>query len=136
MSAVIGGTAEALGGGKPARLCRNNALANARIIRRGGVANGAVTGAYVMMLNHLAHQGDGGDENKKKNASRPDDDKRLTFGEVDGWWKWGEGQPLYVDIYNIDFGNFSMDRFNNPEFVIDGHPGVYVRFESSDYVNR
>ena len=53
--AVIGGTAEALGGGKPARLCRNNALANARIIRRGGVANGAVTGAYVMMLNQLMH---------------------------------------------------------------------------------
>ena len=62
LAAVVGGTAEALGGGKPARLCRNNALANARIIRRGGVANGAVTGAYVMMLNHLAHQGDGGDE--------------------------------------------------------------------------
>lgn len=33
IAAVIGGTAEALGGGK--------------------FANGAVTGAYVMMLNHL-----------------------------------------------------------------------------------
>jgi hypothetical protein len=38
MSAAIGGTAEALGGGK--------------------FANGAVTGAYVMMFNHLMH-GDG-----------------------------------------------------------------------------
>jgi ABC-type xylose transport system permease subunit len=36
LSAVIGGTAEALGGGK--------------------FANGAVTGAYVMMFNHLMMQ--------------------------------------------------------------------------------
>jgi len=36
MSAVIGGTAEKLGGGK--------------------FANGAVTGAYVMMFNHLMHE--------------------------------------------------------------------------------
>ena len=36
MSAAIGGTAEALGGGK--------------------FANGAVTGAYVMMFNHLMHE--------------------------------------------------------------------------------
>ncbi len=43
ISATIGGTAEALGGGK--------------------FANGAVTGAYVMMLNHL---GDHGDDNNKE----------------------------------------------------------------------
>ncbi len=40
MSAVIGGTAEKLGGGKPVRP------------GRGGFANGAVTGAYVMIFNH------------------------------------------------------------------------------------
>jgi hypothetical protein len=39
MSAVIGGTAEKLGGGK--------------------FANGAVTGAYVMMFNHLGHHSGG-----------------------------------------------------------------------------
>ena len=65
LAAVVGGTAEALGGGKPARLCRNNALANARIIRRGGVANGAVTGAYVMMLNHLGHQENSSNDNNR-----------------------------------------------------------------------
>lgn len=43
IAAVIGGTAEAVGGEKPA--CR---IGNA-----GKFANGAVTGAYVMMLNHL-----------------------------------------------------------------------------------
>ncbi len=48
MSAVIGGTAEKLGGGK--------------------FANGAVTGAYVMMFNHLGHEGDG--ENPQKESSK------------------------------------------------------------------
>jgi len=76
-----------------------------------------------------------GENDKKKNASRPDNDGHLTYGEADGWWKWGEGQPLYVDIENIDFGDISMDRFNNPEFFIDGKPGVYVKFETSDFVN-
>jgi len=43
LSSVIGGTAEALGGGKPACVAAS----------AGRFANGAVTGAYVMMLNHL-----------------------------------------------------------------------------------
>jgi len=46
MQAHVGGTAEALGGGK--------------------FANGAVTGAYVMMLNHLIH--DGGNPKKEVDA--------------------------------------------------------------------
>ncbi len=44
LNAAIGGTAEALGGGKPASPIR------------AGFANGAVTGAYVMMFNHLMHE--------------------------------------------------------------------------------
>ncbi|MDY0344165.1 MAG: hypothetical protein RBR28_11375 [Lentimicrobium sp.] len=46
VSAAIGGTAEALGGGKFAH--RNDS--------EGGFANGTVTGAYVMMFNHLMMQ--------------------------------------------------------------------------------
>jgi hypothetical protein len=45
ISALLGGTAESLGGGK--------------------FSNGAVTGAYVMMLNHLGQHGDGGDEKNR-----------------------------------------------------------------------
>jgi hypothetical protein len=59
----------------------------------------------------------------------------ITFGEADGNYKWGNGQPLYVDLDKLDFGDVSMSRFDNPEFSIEGHPGVYVRFETSDYVN-
>ena len=43
IAAVIGGTVEALGGGKPA--CRSG--------NAGRFANGAVTGAFVMAFNHL-----------------------------------------------------------------------------------
>jgi hypothetical protein len=46
ISAPIGGTAEALGGGKPAR--RNDS--------GGGFSNGAVTGAFVYLLNHAAYK--------------------------------------------------------------------------------
>jgi hypothetical protein len=46
IAAVIGGTAEALGGGKPA--CRSG--------NAGRFANGAVTGAFVMAYNHLMHE--------------------------------------------------------------------------------
>ena len=46
LSAAIGGTAEALGGGKFARHSDSE----------GGFANGTVTGAYVMMFNHLMMQ--------------------------------------------------------------------------------
>ncbi len=63
-------------------------------------------------------------------------DGGITFGEADGHYKWGFGEPLYVDLDKIDFGDVTMARFNNPEFYSEGHPGVYVRFETSDYVNR
>jgi len=49
MAATLGGTAEALGGGK--------------------FSNGAVTGAFVYLLNHARHQGDGG-SNKRDYATR------------------------------------------------------------------
>jgi hypothetical protein len=46
IAAVIGGTAEALGGGKPA--CRSG--------NAGRFSNGAVTGAFVEAYNHLHDQ--------------------------------------------------------------------------------
>jgi len=58
ISAVLGGTVEVLGGGK--------------------FANGAISGAYIMLLNHLAHNRDEGND-------RP-------FGQGDGT------QPRQLDI--------------------------------------
>lgn len=53
MSAIIGG-------GKPAR----------RSVCEGGFANGAVTGAYVMMLNHLGEHGNRYKEGKNAFGSK------------------------------------------------------------------
>ena len=50
IAAGVGGTAATIGGGKPAS---PDAMA---IERQGKFANGAVTGAYVMMFNHLMEQ--------------------------------------------------------------------------------
>ncbi|MDR0969397.1 MAG: hypothetical protein LBM67_02515 [Lentimicrobiaceae bacterium] len=58
LSAVLGGTVEALGGGK--------------------FANGAVTGAFVMLFNHLQHEPD-----KKKVESRARYYKNLKEGILD-----------------------------------------------------
>ena len=50
ISAAIGGTAEALGGGK--------------------FANGAVTGAYVYLLNHMSHTNTKGEGKKQPKPKR------------------------------------------------------------------
>jgi hypothetical protein len=68
MSAVIGGTAEKLGGGK--------------------FANGAVTGAYVMMFNHL---GDHGDEKQFDPTWQPPTELGLSK-------KYGGDWSLAMDI--------------------------------------
>jgi hypothetical protein len=65
MSAIIGGTAEKLGGGK--------------------FANGAVTGAYVMMFNHAMH---GGDESisSQKESEQKDNSNLPSVDGVAGPW--------------------------------------------------
>ena len=78
MSAIIGGTAEPLGGGKPAR----------RSVCGGGFANGAVTGAYVMMINHMIHQ-EYQSQKRKGMAGRWD------------WQKLNNNQKAQVIIDNI-----------------------------------
>ncbi len=43
----------------------------------------------------------------------------ITFGEADGHYKWGNGQPMYVDLKQLDFGTVNMSRFDKPEFFIE-----------------
>jgi hypothetical protein len=75
MSAAIGGTAEALGGGK--------------------FANGAVTGAYVMMFNHL------GDMDGRNGG--PEKDPYDNYGEIKGGVNFSGGLTIGVG-YTIEFG--------------------------------
>lgn len=41
---------------------------------------------------------------------RPDADGVLTYGEVNGWRRWGNGQPLYADFNKITSG-VVIDKF-------------------------
>jgi len=121
ISATIGGTAEALGGGK--------------------FANGAVTGAYVMMLNHLMHDGEGVSQQKESekqklslrdkdivaklidemkiinekgfkggNVSDLFDEESLSFGKNETW-----------KSVEVEYDNSIVTTLNNPGY------GVYYQ---------
>ena len=72
-NAVLGGTVSVIGGGK--------------------FANGAVTGAYTMLFNHLVH---------KKAAWDGNGDGKLQKSEADSHYLNGNGKPITVDGNKID----------------------------------
>lgn len=65
-----------------------------------------------------------------------DRDGKLSFGEADGWYKWGKGQPVHVRLDNIDLSSVSLSDFDDPDFFREGKPGIYIRFDGDNYVNR
>jgi hypothetical protein len=77
---------------------------------------------------------------KNTNGGRPewdlDNDGKMSFGEADGWYKWGKGQPVHARLDKIDLSSVSVSDFKNPDFFKEGKPGIYVRFDGDDYVNR
>ena len=87
MSAAIGGTAEALGGGK--------------------FANGAVTGAYVMMFNHAMHQGQHQESNPHEAIERQLSEK-ISEAAKDTHEYFSDGETYYsrdtefIMDFNID----------------------------------
>jgi hypothetical protein len=106
MSAVIGGTAEKLGGGK--------------------FANGAVTGAYVMMFNHLRHQG----EKKRNVPSKEWMEKKaneVILKEKEKWERWiaGGGGSTNCDFNFNDYDNNETGFYNETytqevNLILDG----------------
>ncbi len=89
MSAVIGGTAEKLGGGKPA--CRS--------WHAGRFANGAVTGAYVMMFNHL---------NKPGQIDLDDASPDQVLKHIWRVGRWAQGSSVNVDeFFTFDNNSYS-----------------------------
>jgi hypothetical protein len=96
LSAAIGGTAEKIGGGK--------------------FANGAVTGAYVMMFNHLNYQGANVEKILKK-----------YFGQVDGL------NEIYTDRIPDDY-TLDQERkwFLNNENIPVAGATVYISDGKSD----
>ena len=87
MSAAIGGTAEALGGGK--------------------FANGAVTGAYVMMFNHMGRK-----SNPEPTGIKFYDEQGNLIYNTN---KEGAENRIYVirDKYQDDFSYHVLERSNN-----------------------
>jgi hypothetical protein len=78
-AAVVGGTASALGGGK--------------------FANGAVTGAYTMLFNHLMHQCEIEGNNKRPNKISQFRDKNIAEQIVE-WMEYIEqhsGETIYYE---------------------------------------
>ena len=90
MSAIVGGTASELGGGK--------------------FANGAVTGAFVMMYNEMGHTypskkdfiyvKDRIDLNREA-LLKGAQDGHLTLDEAIAWYRYGNGTPLSVDASKL-----------------------------------
>jgi len=95
MSAIVGGTASELGGGK--------------------FANGAVTGAFVMLYNDMAH-GSVAMNRKRQALLAGAKDGHLTLEEANNWYVYGGGKMVLVDGTRLkyeltggvtDQGNFS-----------------------------
>jgi RHS repeat-associated protein len=108
MSAVIGGTAEKLGGGK--------------------FANGAVTGAYVMMFNHLMEQGDKAPSRKwmEKKAK-----EIIEFAKAQHE-KAVNGESTYGDNLDLNF-----EEYTNITFLekVDSHRlSVSIELDGQKYV--
>ena len=91
--AAIGGTAEVLGGGKPVRPIW------------GGFANGAITGAYVVLFNHLAHQGSGDEPPTKKGGGYVKDrESGLNFIEQTAM-----RENVEVSMYELETGEYFVN---------------------------
>ena len=113
ISAAIGGTAEALGGGK--------------------FANGAVTGAYVMALNHMREQIQ--DKRQRSGPSKEwlenkaNEAIEAEKAKIDNWIK-GGGGSTNVDLNYNDYSNShgAFNLYNDPVTV-----DITLKIDGKDY---
>ena len=70
----------------------------------GKFANGAITGAYVMLFNEMMHQ------KKEKAPWDKNGDAKLSKKEADDWWLYGNGEDITVDGNLIDLTGFNEDK--------------------------
>jgi hypothetical protein len=97
MAGVLGGTAEVLGGGK--------------------FANGAVTGAFVYLLNHLAHtntKGEGEKTTKTETSGSKGDELPSTYGYKNGEQVTVNGQKY--QLHNCSWVKLSGDMVDAAAF--------------------
>ncbi len=118
-AAVVGGTASELGGGK--------------------FANGAVTGAYTMLFNHMAHQ-------KQEKSSQKPDWNKLSDSEKTKYFLEAakNSETLQVNVHDI-FDNFTPQNSNGtyqgfrtqkPVIVLLGNKEFTVTMDIPILVNK
>ena len=93
-SSIVGGTASVLGGGK--------------------FANGAITGAYVMLFNFMQHP------DKEKAPWDKNGDGKLSKIEADIHWELGNGEPITIDGNLIDLTGLKIEKAS-----YDSETGIY-----------
>jgi hypothetical protein len=116
ISAAIGGTAEALGGGK--------------------FANGAVTGAFVNLLNHLAHtntKGEGEKTTKTETSGSKGDELPSTDDYKNGEQVTVNGQKY--QLHNCEWVKLSGEMVDAAAFTGRNNGGVYV-YNPDNMVDR
>ena len=108
MSAIVGGTASELGGGK--------------------FANGAVTGAFVMMYNHMAHLMPHKRMHAVDNPAPWDlnGDGQLSLSEANNWYRNGNGAEVTIDAsYLSVYDGDEYDIVLGKDYFV--HGSVYIQ---------
>ena len=96
----------------------------------GGGANGG--GASIG-----ASGGGHSDRDKENtNANTRGGNGYIDFSKAVEHYNYGNGQPLQSDANKIDYANFSMSRFDNPDgYTNTGDAFVFIKFAGRDFVN-
>ena len=119
-AAVVGGTASELGGGK--------------------FANGAVTGAYTMLFNHMAHQKDDNNGTQRPDWSKLSDSERTKYLLEAA----RNSETLQVNVHDV-FENFNPQnssgayqgfRTNQPVTVLLGNKEFTITMDIPILVNK
>ena len=63
------------------------------------------------------------------------EDGYIDFAKATTHYRFGKGQPLSADANKLDWGKFSMSRFNETKLTYQGYPLIYIKFDGKDYVN-
>lgn len=62
---------------------------------------------------------------------------KFSFGDAIWHYRLGNGAPVNVNLSSLDFSKVKVSDFDTPEFIHDGAPGIWVRFDNKkDYSNQ
>lgn len=60
----------------------------------------------------------------------------FSFDDAIWHYRLGNGAPVNINLSSLDFSSVKVSDFDTPEFIYEGAPGIWVRFDNKkDYVN-